>query len=345
MRRLRNIFFCLSILFGLTILPEKGSGQQIDSLLNKIESLYEVLFLRNTDSTYISGTGSDFTLYAISHYRTNRFSLLDRDLESGLRYGPKRKIFAGLGTSYRWFSIDLTFGFNLRRPFATKESRSFDFMARFFTARQYLTTGLHYYRAFIPVEQHGLFPDPLPGLSERPDIRTQNFELQYLYTFNHRRFSIRAPFVMNEIQRKSAGSPVAGVHFSLYNIAADSSLIPVSMSSSIDSVLHLRDMNLINLGINAGYFYSLVLFRHFFITAGLIPGLVLSSGDYKNNSSDYFMLRPNLRLISMNAVGYNNIKIFTGFHFTASGNRFILEKGKLTLYSQGQISFYFGMRF
>jgi hypothetical protein len=52
--------------------------------------------------------------------------------------------------------------------------------------------------------------EDIPADEIRDDIRSISTVLQYLFAFDYDKFSLKAPFIQNEIQRKSAGSLLIG---------------------------------------------------------------------------------------------------------------------------------------
>jgi hypothetical protein len=166
-----------------------------------------------------------------------------------------------------------------------------------------------------------------------------------MFATNYTRFSIKAPFVQNEGQRKSAGSPIIGAGLNVFVMDADSSIVPDDVAESFVPNAYLVDLNLISGNISFGYMYSFVYKKRFFITLGLIPGLNIYAGDFHTATREYLSPRIHLKINSMNAIGYNSMKFFTGFQFLGDTYFSRLDKKLTAEIGHGKISFFVGYRF
>ena len=166
-----------------------------------------------------------------------------------------------------------------------------------------------------------------------------------MFATNYTKFSLKAPFVQNEGQRKSAGSPIVGASFNIFVMDADSSIVPNEVSEYFNPDLYLTDLNILSASVSLGYMYSIVYKKRFFLTLSLIPGLNISAGDYHTDERNYYSPRINIKLNSMNAIGYNSMKFFTGFQFLADAYFSRLDKKLLTEIGHGKLSFFVGYRF
>jgi hypothetical protein len=166
-----------------------------------------------------------------------------------------------------------------------------------------------------------------------------------MYSFNYTKFSLKAPFVFNEVQQKSAGSAIIGASFSMFVMDADSSIVPPEISTYFDPDLHLLDLNVLSVAVSLGYMYSFVFKEQFFLTISLIPGININSGDYFTKARNTIFPNFNLKLNTMNAIGYNGRKFFAGFNFLADGFFSRIDKKLTTEIGHGKSSFFVGYRF
>ena len=183
-----------------------------------------------------------------------------------------------------------------------------------YSSKQYISFNIQYYLNYNLNNQAG-FKLQEEDITDRPDLRTISFGLQYLYAINYTKFSLKAPFVLNEIQKKSAGSPIVGANFSLYVLNADSSLIPKSGVDVFDSRTRISDFSNMSFGINVGYMYSFIFKKHFFLTLSAIPGIHLNMGDYSTGERTITETSINAQFIAMNSIGYNGERVYTGFQY------------------------------
>lgn len=319
---------------------QKLMAQNVDSLSHIIDNLTEKLLYRNNDTNYIQNYSDQISAKLVAVNKINYFRVKDRDNNNTLKFRPVRDISMGIGLAYKFFSFDLTIGLGLNHKPGLESSRSIDFQGRMFSSKQLASVVFQYYQGYQITDANGIKIDDNDPNTKREDIRTTNLMLQYLYALNYTKFSMKAPFVFNERQKKSAGSMVLGASFTLYNMGADSSIIPVIIMDDFNSSTHLTNMNIINLGVKFGYMYTYVYKTHYFITLNLSPGLVLNYGDYSLESRSQLPTTLNLSLSSMNSIGYNGHKFFTGFsmiidNFYTSINshsKFEMGSGKLTAF-------------
>jgi hypothetical protein len=156
---------------------------------------------------------------------------------------------------------------------------------------------------------------------------------------------LKAPFVLKEIQLRSAGSPILGASFVYFSMVSDSSIVPQSIMEYFDPRLYLTDFNVISLAVNAGYMYSFVWKKHFFITLGLIPGINFNLGDSKAEQRESFKWNVSYKMKTMNALGYNGDRFFTGFQFVGDWNNIRLYDKLHTKFTNGSLKFFIGYRF
>jgi len=326
-------------------IPGYGQVLSSDSLNSKIKSLENYILYRNHDSTYIKSYANQVALKLIAVNKINYFNIRDRNTGAGLRYRPEYGVNLGIGFSYKWFSMDLAFNLGLREDKNFDHSEFIDFQGRIYSSKQFIEFSLQYYYTYQISKISGIDGDFSEIQKIRGDIRTISFGLQYLYAFNYDKFSLKAPFVLNEIQRKSAGSPIFGASFAYFTMDADSSIVPVELADQFDPDLHLIDLSVISLAVNFGYMYTFTWKEHFFITLGLIPGLNMNLGDSKAEERDVFKWSFSYKIKTMNAVGYNSKRFFTGLQFVGDWNNVRLKKNLHTLFNHSSIKIFVGYRF
>lgn len=332
-------------IFVFILVCSNANSQHVDSLMKKIEGLGDYLLYRNHDTNYIRNYGKEVAVRLVATNKYNYFRLRDRINKTRIRYRPVRDISLGAGVSYKWFALDITFSLGLSDDSQFENTRSFDFQARMFSSKQYISFTLQYYQAYLLGGLSGVDIDLAEASERREDIRTITFGLQYVYAFNYTRFSMKAPFVFNEAQRKSAGSPVLGASFNMFQMDADSSIVPPEVSGYFDPQLQMEDLSIISAAISLGYMYTFIYKKHYFLTLSLIPGLNINGGDYFTTTRSYVSPNVNLKLNSMNAIGYNGRKFFAGFSLVADGIFSRIRKKLSVEIGHGKLNAFVGYRF
>lgn len=313
--------------------------------MQKVEQLGHYLLYKNHDTSYISNYGDDFILKLIAVNKFNYFKVKDKNENSSIRYRPDRRLNLGFGISYKWFAIDLAFNVGIGEDSDFKNSKSFDFQGNIFSSKQFISATLQYYYGYQMHKLNGISAVEYPSTSIRDDIRTVSLGLQYLFAFNYDKFSLKASFIQNEIQRKSAGSFLIGAGFNLFVMDADSSIVPIEVQNSFDEKLHLTSLNSISISIDGGYMYTFVWKKHFYITASLIPGLGISMGDFRTEFREPFDTYLFFSLRSMNSIGYNSRKIFGGIQLLGDMFNIRIDQQLKTEIGRGKAKLFIGYRF
>ncbi len=337
---MRFIVFFLGLLIYSNVI--NAQVIQPDSLMTKITDFKNHLLYKDHDSTYIKSYAENLNIKLLAINKINNFHMDDRNADVGVRYRPDRRINLGLGISYKWFSLDLAFNVGIKEKSNLQESKFFDFQGTVFSSKQYISSTIQYYYGYQLAGYNGFFVQDKNDIA-RDDIRTTLFVLQYLFAINYDKFSLKAPFIFNEIQKKSAGSFLLGASFKTYNMAADSSLVPSTNISN--NPLPILDVNCFRFGINAGYMHTFVFQKHYFVTVSLIPELGYTMGDYKTDYRKLFNNHLSMGISTMNAVGYNGDRFYTGFQFISESFSLPIGGPYSMNVGNGKIKAFVGYRF
>lgn len=336
---LKSSVFVIVLSFGFfNINP--ASGQNVDTLMKVFDQISDQLLYRNNDTNYIQNYGNQIGVKLVTNSKFNYFRVLDLQNNTTLRYSPVRDISVGLGVAYKYFAFDVTLSLGLGKNSGLENTRSFDFQGRLFSSKQLVSATLQYYQGYRLANVNGVQLDPDDEETRREDLRTVNLMMQYMYAFNYTKFSMKAPFVFNERQKKSAGSVIAGASFSLFNLDSDSSIVPVTLNDFFTPEASLTSLNVFNIGVKVGYMYTYVYKEHYFITLNLSPGLVFNYGDYSVDQLEALPTGLNFSFSSMNSIGYNGNRLFGGFNLiwenynvkVASHTRMGIGSGKMTAF-------------
>ena len=342
---LKNTRYILIGLLCIFTLQSKGQGISADSLESKIQKLSDYLLYRNHDTTYIKSYADLLALKLVAVNKYNYFQIRDRNNDTKLTYRPEYGVNLGLGMAYKWFSMDITFDVGLRENQNLENREFLDIQTRAYSSKRLIEAYIQYYYGYELTRADGVDQNLLGDNNSRGDIRTISFGLQYLFAFNYDKFSLNAPFVLSEKQRKSAGSPIFGSSLVMFTMNGDSSVVPTSMKPYFDEKLHIVDMGLISVAVNFGYMYTFVWKKHIFLTLGLIPGLNFNFGDTKAQERENLIWTISYKIKTMNAIGYNSSRFFTGIHFVGDVNNVNLKNKLSTQFSNGSVKFFAGYRF
>jgi hypothetical protein len=139
----------------------------------------------------------------------------------------------------------------------------------------------------------------------------------FQYLFNHKKFTLKAIYNQNAWQKKSAGSWALGTGF-FYSIndSDSASLIPSNLENpNLFNNIQFNRKDILNISISGGYYYTLVIAKHFFVSGGLTagPGFGFSWLDIKDKSAiSKSGITPAFTANARFSIGYNSKRIFVG---------------------------------
>lgn len=339
----RKLIIIPTLLF-LNIFSGYSQAISADTIMSTVEQFAKDIIYQDQDTNYIKSYIDKLSVKLLVSNKFNYFQLTDKNLSNSIRFRPDLGVNFGIGIAYKWLAFDLSTNIGLQEK-NIDNTRYRDFQLKAFSSKQYLRARYQYYSGYKIDNIHGFDLDLSDEDRKRQDIRTIMLGLQYLHVFNYGKFSLRAPFVQNELQRQSAGSLLAGGGFHLYNLDADSSLITKEMEPYFNDKLYYTQLNVVTLSVNLGYIYTFVLGEGFFITLSLIPGLGINSGDFRIEFRE--ILKPQLtyRVKTMIAIGYTGRRIYTGIQVIGGNYPVTLDKKIKTYITEGRANFCLGYRF
>jgi hypothetical protein len=334
----------IALLFTLLLSHSSAQENKADTLLAAATQLADDILYQNHDTSYIRSPANKISLKLLANNKFNSFGIWNRSLSNSIRYRPDLGVNFGIGGAYKWFTLDLATSLGFREENITNSIYR-DIQSRILTSKHYFRFRYQYYYGYKIDHISGYEADQLEESEIRTDTRTMQFGVQYLYTFNYGKFSLKAPFAMNERQKKSAGSFVAGVGFLMFTLDADSSLIPNELETPSSAWNNFSEFDVVSLTASFGYMYSFIIRERFFITLGLIPGMGVSNGDYKREERIRMKPAFTLRAKTMNAIGYSGARFFTGIQLITGLYYIPLEKDLKSIILEGRSSLFVGYRF
>ena len=343
-RRKRELLFLICVISfsigGHGLLAQNGEDKSIQERKSRFVPS------QIHDTSYVQNFSDKLSVKLIAVSKYNYFRLLDRETGTTIRYRPLRDVGIGAGASYRWIGLAITFNLGLRNSGEIEDYKSFDFQGKAFTNKQILSATYKHYKGYKIFGTQGFRSELVDDASTiREDIITRNIGFQYLHALNYEKFSLNAPFVLNEVQRKSAGSVILGASIFYQSMNADSSVIPPQVADFFNPDLYLTNMQIFTGAVNAGYMYSFVVKKRFFLTLSAIPGVGFNTGNFDATERNQLPPKFNFNLVSMNAIGYNSDRFFVGLQLIINSNYLKLGKKTGTEMGFGKGGLFVGYRF
>jgi hypothetical protein len=170
----------------------------------------------------------------------------------------------GVGATYKWATLNLAYGFGFLNPERGRGNT------------KYLDLQFHTYGRKFILDAFGQFYEGFYLTSNstnsqqqqylRPDLNVNHIGTSVQYILNHKKFSYRASFLQNEWQKKSAGTLIFGLEIYNGRVKADSTIVPTFVNNE-EATREIRRLRFFEIGPNLGYAYTLVVKKHFFLTA------------------------------------------------------------------------------
>lgn len=301
-----NKIWLLFILIGFTIFDCHGQGN-----FNKWLRL-------KPDSDYVQNNQHDLILRIYASQKYSAQTINDHGEKTSLTYLPSNGYLVGLGFNYKFLGVNIGTIFPFAQPDINRygKTKYLDFQSHLYL--RFLTVDCYtgYYKGLYLANSASVL-NPLPEGKDfytRGDITTYSGGFGMYANLNPGKFSIRAPFLQNEWQKKSAGQPMVGFEFYWVSSLADSSFVPSHLvNQNFFDGIDFNKWRFYSINLTGGYAYTLVIGKKFFVMAALNGSLGL--GEYQLTQVEGAKMNriyPNFSLNQKLGVGYHFDKIFIG---------------------------------
>ncbi len=178
----------------------------------------------------------------------------------------------------------------------------------------------------------------------RTDMTIRTRSASFTWIFRPERFSLRSAYLFTERQIKSSGSPLLRVQVSTTKFDAHSPLISgvdVDYFSDLDQV---NGIHFTSFGVGAGYSYTYVPKKNFFINGTVVAGPAHYWSRYLNpGTTRTYDVQFNLNSYMGFSAGYNGDRFYGGFSYR--GQTFSLKtNSSLINGNQNSFAIHGGMR-
>jgi len=287
------------------------------------------------DSSYVSSNWDTWSARVFSTLKTYQFSVRSRESDTHVRYTPTRKWAVGVGITYKFILLDVGFGI----PVNDEATKHFDLKLSFRLKNHVVGLGYWRYKGFNLHDSYGKKYD------FRGDVRNQLFGFNYYHNFDNRKVPLREQINGTSVQRKSAGTFGLGGYWFWNQLKADSSVIPKELDELFNDDAKVHFASQFSLGVIAGFAYSFVLPRNFFLVTAVLPGAGINVGEIRATNTYTPPLLPSAKINLRAAVGYMSDKVYV--ILSGSGDVRFNNWGSKNRYSYlvGQVKFVVGYRF
>ena len=325
---MKNFFF-VSFLFIVGLIPVyPNDGFETDSSEVYIENLTHLLNLK---------------LYTIT--RSNTVDIIYPEGRINMR--PNGNTNIGIGFNYKSLGLGISFGRPLRQSSIQRFGMTNRFVVQgsYFGRRIGLDGFIQGYQGYYMVNPQDFIDWNENYQPQVSDLKVYSIGGNGFYIINGKKFSYKAAYLRNEIQKKSAGSLTAGFFVYFDAVDSDKGLIPQEMPDSIRNDFNLKSFDATSIGISLGYLHTFVIKQNFFINISVIPGLGfrrLSANSLDGAAGIANKLAAQLQ--ARGAMGYEFKNFYLGAQASLILRSFTYKEYKIDLGTE-QFRFMIGKRF
>ena len=314
-QRMKYIYYWLFTAILLTISNETFAQSRHQQMKAKVDSVLSTRYYKTSyDTNYVvrpegsltlklrvNQSGDDF------HVKGNKDGVSSKaDLKTNF------KTTVSIGASYRGISASLS----LNPAKMRGDYNDYEFNLAYYSSSLSLDASYHRSATLAGDIHRG---DAIEHL-ESGDVKLKMANLAGYYVFNHRRFSYPAAFTQSYIQRRSAGSWLAGISYQGGSIETTEEL-KARYSNALDIHIHIG-----LLGLGGGYAYNWVLGKKWLIHFSFLPTFVVYNHNYMTvngvrRNAQHF--HPSMIFNERAAIVYNfSPRFFAGATLTMSNSIF-----------------------
>jgi len=244
------------LLTGLIIQVYPEDKHTPDSSNQYIEDLTDLLILR---------------LYTLTKFNT--LEILDPAGRMIMR--PNGNTNLGVGFNYKGLGLGVAFGRPLSQSSIDKYglTNRFDMQVSMYGKRIGMDGFVQWYKGYYMANPSDFIDWDKPHLPQVRDLQIFSIGGNGFYIFNRKKFSYKAAYLRNEIQKRSAGSFSSGIFFYHDMVRSDNGFLPAEMPDSIRTDFDLKGFDATSVGLSIGYQHTFVIKGNFFINFQLTPGI------------------------------------------------------------------------
>ncbi len=298
------------------------------------------------DTTRITDLSDQLNLYTGFFGKFHSIELDHSELGRKVKLEPNGKTSLGLGFNYKWLGL----GFNFSPGFLNKddniygESNRFDTQLNIYIRSFGVDAYVQYYKGFYLKNPNAFIDWTQESFPLRPDLETFSLGLSGYYFTNSERFSYKAAFTRNQIQKKSAGSLILGAYLNANIASAPGGILPTELPDSLSNYFNIDGFITSTLGVSVGYTYTFA-FKRFFINTSLVPGLGFRNAEiWEDNISTKLDGTITGSATIRIALGYEGRNIYAGINMVSTVDTYEYELLSISS-STGNVRFVIGKRF
>ena len=253
----------------------------------------------------------------------------------------------GLGFNYKWLGFGFSVGFPASKQSIEEkgETGRFDMQLSYFGKRLAADGFIQQYKGYYMANPSDFIPWDNPNYPTARVLWVFSYGGSVHYIFNSNKLSVKAAYLRNQIQKKSAGSFAAGLFLYKDRVGSEQGFVPPELPTLLQQSVDLKEFDAFTIGVSGGYIYTFVLRSNFFLNLSLFPGMGYRRFDLKTLDDTHRSINTlGVQLIARSAVGYEFKHFYMGLTMSVILRNFSYNVSEVNL-GTGQVRLTFGKRF
>ncbi len=299
------------------------------------------------DSLYIENVSNHLSVRVYNIWKNSDIIFTNIETNKSLILSPNNSVDLGLEFDYKWLGFGLDLGINKisNDDSIYGKTNRFDFQFSLYGTSYGFDAHFQKYKGFY-FSNAKIYADTTMSIyPQLNDMELYSAGISAYYLFNYKKFSYKAAYVRNEIQKKGQGSIILGAYYNINSATNKTGFTSDIIPDSIKSLFNITSFTAESYGLNFGYTYTFIIGKIFFINLSVSPGIgfakanIITSTNTINNKP---LLSTNY--IAKLSIGLEKRSFYFGLTAFANGYAYNYETTKIQP-STSNMKFFFGKRF
>lgn len=270
-------------------------------------------YSRAQDSLRIVDYSDNFILRVYTLTKFNLLTIENPQVNRALKLEPNGVTNLGIGFNYKKVGVGLTFGLpqsaESKRIYGS--SSRFDLQGSIYGSKLGGDGYLQYYKGYYNANPGDFIDWSNEEFPQLSDMRVLSLGLSPFYIFNSNRYSYRAAFVRDEMQKVQAGSFLLGVFVYYDDARTENGFIPQEFPDSTKSIIDLKEISNLAIGVSAGYAHNFIFWKNLIIGVAVIPGFGYQRVHVRDlNDLEGIENQPVAQVLIKASIGYDIGKLY-----------------------------------
>ena len=267
------------------------------------------------DTIYYQDYSDKLLLRIYTITKSNSLTIHNTTLGKSLVLEPNGQTNLGFGFNYKKFGLGLAFGLPKSAHSNEKygKTRRIDVQGSIYGNKIGGDGFFQLYEGYYNSNPNDFIDWNDESFPQIPGMRILSLGISGFYLFNSEKYSYRAAFVRDEVQKRNAGSLLLGVFANYDEAITDNGFIPQEFPDSSRVKIDLKEFATLAFGITIGYAHNFIIKENLIIGFAIIPGFGYQRIDIVHLNDDTGIENQAAgQLLSRLAIGYEFKKFYLG---------------------------------